>query len=121
MADSVIHWSERAPDQVREIPLGIYSGRSPEAAISRAGREWSLADDCLIAEALPGASRGQRRGSPVLAPSPRPGRPVSPSDPAGRVRSLPPPTPPAVRGPASSPRAAGPLTLRPPTSREVHP
>lgn len=72
MRDYYIRWSERAPGYVREIPLGIYGGHSSEAAIQRAGREWGLERDLLIAEVLPGATsaRDPRPSFPsALGPS----------------------------------------------------
>lgn len=70
MDDYFIRWNDSSPSDVREIPLGIYSGHSPAAAISRAGREWTLADDLLSAEPLLAA--GTPRPSLPSAPGPLP-------------------------------------------------
>jgi hypothetical protein len=65
MGDYYIRWSEGSPGRVREIPLGIYAGPSAEAAIGRAGREWSLDIDSLIADPLPQAARVSVQQGPV--------------------------------------------------------
>lgn len=68
MGDYYIRWSEGAPGHVREIPLGIYAGPSADAAIGRAGREWTLDIDSLIADPLPQAARGGVQPGPVPSP-----------------------------------------------------
>jgi hypothetical protein len=46
---SFVSWVERVPLMVRDTPLGISPGRSPDAAARAAAREWRIPAEALTA------------------------------------------------------------------------
>jgi hypothetical protein len=44
-----VTWVEASPLMLRDTPLGIYPGRSPDAAARAAAREWRIPAEVLTA------------------------------------------------------------------------